>query len=391
MSIEKRKIGKKPYVARVYIGSVNGVPRHRSKSFSKLSDAKDFESKYTNFKNNSIDRSISDKVLLATVFQSYVGEAEKRLKDNSIKGYKSAFNKWIEPHLGTFQIGNVNHLTLIRFFEIIREKDASDYMMNYVFIVLGELFKFASNSLERYILTNPMVGLSSIRIEQNSVQPIKFWIKENANEVLKSIVGHHYYPILVLFMNTGLREGEGMALTEECFDFHNNILKIRQQLTNYEPKKGEEKFVGHSYVVSSTKGNETRDIPLNKQAVEAAKILIERSKKSGSRYLMTPKNKSKKSRVVIKRGAKAQVVLENVLSTRTLGNFIEKISDLKEVASIGPHGLRHTFGANFMMNGGDIYALSKLLGHKDISSTQIYAHLSDKYLKHSMKIVGFGG
>jgi len=39
------------------------------------------------------------------------------------------------------------------------------------------------------------------------------------------------------------------------------------------------------------------------------------------------------------------------------------------------HDLRHTFASHFMMNGGNLYTLQKLLGHSDIQTTMIYAHL----------------
>jgi integrase len=46
----------------------------------------------------------------------------------------------------------------------------------------------------------------------------------------------------------------------------------------------------------------------------------------------------------------------------------------------GWHALRHTFASLFMQSGGDLFALSKLLGHADVRETQVYAHLSPDYL-----------
>jgi len=44
------------------------------------------------------------------------------------------------------------------------------------------------------------------------------------------------------------------------------------------------------------------------------------------------------------------------------------------------HALRHTFASHFMMSGGNILTLQKLLGHSDVSTTMIYAHLSPDHL-----------
>ena len=43
------------------------------------------------------------------------------------------------------------------------------------------------------------------------------------------------------------------------------------------------------------------------------------------------------------------------------------------------HDLRHTFASHWMMNGGDLYVLKDILGHKSVSMTQRYAHLSPEY------------
>lgn len=53
------------------------------------------------------------------------------------------------------------------------------------------------------------------------------------------------------------------------------------------------------------------------------------------------------------------------------------------------HDLRHTFASHFMMNGGNIYTLQKLLGHKDIQTTLIYAHLDKDFLQKEIELVSF--
>ena len=52
------------------------------------------------------------------------------------------------------------------------------------------------------------------------------------------------------------------------------------------------------------------------------------------------------------------------------------------------HDLRHTFASHCVMNGVDIPTLQKLLGHKTISMTMRYAHLSKGHLDSAMRIVG---
>lgn len=55
------------------------------------------------------------------------------------------------------------------------------------------------------------------------------------------------------------------------------------------------------------------------------------------------------------------------------------------------HDLRHTFASHFVMNGGSLYDLQKLLGHARFEETQRYAHLTPEHLSKAINIVSFGG
>ena len=54
------------------------------------------------------------------------------------------------------------------------------------------------------------------------------------------------------------------------------------------------------------------------------------------------------------------------------------------------HDLRHTFASHFMMNGGNIYDLQKMLGHSSLEMTQRYAHLAPEHLVAASNVVNFG-
>ena len=62
---------------------------------------------------------------------------------------------------------------------------------------------------------------------------------------------------------------------------------------------------------------------------------------------------------------------------RRIRNYIKLVS---EGEGLGPHILRHSFATHMIDRGADIRSVQELLGHKDISSTQIYTHLDFKHL-----------
>jgi site-specific recombinase XerD len=54
------------------------------------------------------------------------------------------------------------------------------------------------------------------------------------------------------------------------------------------------------------------------------------------------------------------------------------------------HDLRHTFASQFVMNGGNLFDLQKILGHTQINMTMRYAHFSPDHLQNSIKYIDFG-
>ncbi len=53
------------------------------------------------------------------------------------------------------------------------------------------------------------------------------------------------------------------------------------------------------------------------------------------------------------------------------------------------HALRHTFASHYIMSGGNLLALQKILGHSDVKMTMVYAHLAPEFLGDEMDRIKF--
>ena len=117
------------------------------------------------------------------------------------------------------------------------------------------------------------------------------------------------------------------------------------------------------------KGNKTRIVPVGKKAREALQAYLDRErpglvgKKTGSDIFLSVRGKRLTT-------VRAWQILKRVA----------KISGLD--ANIYPHLLRHSFATHLLGNGADLRIIQEMLGHADISTTQIYTHVDRRHLKN---------
>ena len=70
------------------------------------------------------------------------------------------------------------------------------------------------------------------------------------------------------------------------------------------------------------------------------------------------------------------------LSARSIQRMISQYARLAGITKhVSPHTMRHSFATDLLMNGADLRSVQSLLGHSNISTTQVYTHVTDQHLK----------
>ncbi|MCY4219681.1 MAG: tyrosine recombinase XerC [Gammaproteobacteria bacterium] len=206
-----------------------------------------------------------------------------------------------------------------------------------------KFFHFLIN--EKTVKANPFTGISAPKASQNlpntfSVDDLNTLLDEKIDEETPANIVRDR-AIIELFYSSGLRLSELASIDNDTIDFAENQVKV----------------IG--------KGSKERIVPVGTMARVAVRDWLERR----SEYA----NLGEKALFVNFRGSR--------LSVRGIQFRLTEWAKRKGFSQhIHPHALRHSFASHLLESSGDLRAVQEMLGHSDISTTQIYTHLDFQHL-----------
>lgn len=264
------------------------------------------------------------------------------LRPLTIAAYEAAllqFKAWLLARVPGQHPGAVSARDVLEYLEHLRrERGNGDSAVNRAVVILRSFYRaiVAMGHLEP--IQNPLTGFPQIKAVPRKL-PITLSAAQMQQLIAKprtdTIIGLRDRALLALLYASGIRASECASLTEQHVDLKECTVRVRG------------------------KGGHDRVIPLNDPVVTALKVYREAR---GAALPNAPFFRSRFGRA-LSRGA----VFERV---RTWGDR----SHLGK--PISPHRLRHTFATHLIRAGVNLVTVRDLLGHRQITSTQIYLHVS---------------
>ncbi len=276
---------------------------------------------------------------------------EKRSSSHTISAYESDLSQFANFLEQECELNNPEEATflLIRSWIVkMMEEGTGPRSINRKITTLRSFFKYLQR--QGVVKSNPLTRIQGPKAP--SRLPV-FVEQDKMDKLLTDIeFGDDYEGkmkrlIVEVFYNTGMRLSELIELKIKNIDLYTASLKV----------------LG--------KRNKERIIPLGKPLLELMKEYIEIRKESKA-------DKSEELLFVNEKGKK----LTRTFVYRAINFYLGLVTTLEKKS---PHVLRHTFATHMLNNGADLNAIKELLGHANLSATQIYTHNSIEKLKNIHK------
>lgn len=283
-------------------------------------------------------------------FKTYL-QLEKSLAENSVVSYLADLEKlysYVEDHCPSKSPGDIRLEDLQGFVKYLSAFHFTETTQSRIISGIKHFFRFLV--LENDIKDNPAELLETPRIRRKlpvylSVEEIDLMFSQVDRSTPE---GERNLAMLETMYSCGLRVSELISL--KLSDLHFN----------------------EKYISVVGKGNKQRLVPIGNTAIR----LIENYRNNHRIHIRIQKNKEDMI-FLSKRGGPI---------SRQMVFYV--IKDLAEKAGIrknlSPHTLRHSFATHLVEGGADLRAVQEMLGHESITTTEIYTHLDQHFLRENI-------
>lgn len=285
--------------------------------------------------------------------KEYVGylKLEKNLSENTVSAYKNdlgSFIRFLEEH-NIADPSQIESRLIIKFFTNLEKVGlTSSSAARYFSSLKGFLNYLFAND---YIKSNPIEKVSPPKLAKNLPGVLSFAEIEKILSMpnASTTLGVRDKTILEVFYACGLRISELISLKLSDLYLNEEMIRV------------------------FGKGSKERIVPIGSSAIKWIEVYL-----SKSRPLLLKKVKSENYLFLNSRGSK----LSRMGVWKIVDRYIKESGIEK---SAHPHTFRHSFATHLIEGGADLRSVQEMLGHADISTTQIYTHIDREFIKQVHK------
>ena len=286
------------------------------------------------------------------LIESYLKELSgiRRLSDNTLSAYQNDLSEFTTflTEKGIIELADVTLKTMRHYLLYLNsEKELGKSSISRKLATLRGLFRFLMRN--NLVENNPLAEIQNPKAKRKLPETISIDSFESIYSEVDKNEGNKEKNLLVkaifeLLYGCALRVSELCSITINDLDLQKQTLRI----------------VG--------KGSKTRIVPVG-----------DKSKKIMEEYLKQRNGKSEKPYLFL---TSSQRPVTPRYVQRIVKRYLGEVSDIEKKS---PHTLRHAAATHMLDKGADIMAVKEILGHENLSTTQIYTHVSVERLKKTYK------
>lgn len=278
---------------------------------------------------------------------------EQSMSDNSVVAYAhdiEMFRSYLDSTYPSKSLNDINQEDIEEFFAHLYDLGLSASSQARILSGIKKFYAYLIQ--EKIVVENPTLLISSPSIGRHLPDVLTY---PEINSMIECIdlsqqFGHRNKAILEIMYGCGLRVSEVITL----------------KISNI--------YINDEFIRIIGKGNKERLVPISKSIIKTLKLYIE-----GERIQQVINPKHTDTVFINKRGSG--------LSRQMIFLIIKGLAEKAGIKkNIGPHTIRHSFATHLLEGGADLRAVQQMLGHSNISTTEIYTHVSDQYLREIISI-----
>ena len=275
--------------------------------------------------------------------ETYFPISKLSKKASTCKAEEIYYTRWIEPVIGDIPLGKVSPFNIEQIKKNLLDAGRSARTIEYITAIIRQVWNLA----RRDGLVNTEPPTRRVRLPKVDNRRLRFLTHEEADKLLESLKSRSLqtYRMALLSLHSGLRAGEIFALTWGDVDIDRGLLTLRD-----------------------TKNSRTRTAYMTGDL----KTMLQEMDHGKKHEFVFPDRHGKK--------------IERISNV-----FQRTVKDLKLNAGIADkrqrvvfHALRHSYASWLVESGVSLYAVKELLGHRTLSQTERYSHLSESTLQNAV-------